>query len=70
MWNTESPEQSQPGSAAPSWSSQDRDRNGDGDTAPAHGPLGAVPMQVFRWTGRNDFFVNGDVNLLMVGGGR
>ncbi|XP_030918968.1 TLD domain-containing protein 2 [Geospiza fortis] len=35
----------------------------------AHGPLCAVPMQVFRWTGRNDFFVNGDVNLLMVGGG-
>lgn len=32
--------------------------------------LSAVPTQVFRWTGRNDFFVNGDVNLLMVGGGR
>lgn len=33
-------------------------------------PLRPVPMQVFRWTGRNDFFVKGDVNLLMVGGGR
>ncbi|NWI79423.1 TLDC2 protein, partial [Dryoscopus gambensis] len=31
--------------------------------------LSAVPMQVFRWTGRNDFFVKGDVNLLMIGGG-
>lgn len=32
--------------------------------------LCAVPVQVFRWTGRNDFFVKGDVNLLMIGGGR
>ncbi|NXC00681.1 TLDC2 protein, partial [Orthonyx spaldingii] len=26
-------------------------------------------LKVFRWTGRNDFFLKGDVNLLMVGGG-
>ncbi|NWR88148.1 TLDC2 protein, partial [Furnarius figulus] len=26
-------------------------------------------LKVFRWTGRNNFFVKGDVNLLMVGAG-
>ncbi|NXI57659.1 TLDC2 protein, partial [Chloroceryle aenea] len=26
-------------------------------------------LKVFRWTGRNSFFMKGDVDLLMVGGG-
>ncbi|XP_074964466.1 TLD domain-containing protein 2 isoform X2 [Phalacrocorax aristotelis] len=26
-------------------------------------------LKVFRWTGRNNFFLKGDVDLLMVGGG-
>ncbi|XP_065501953.1 TLD domain-containing protein 2 [Caloenas nicobarica] len=26
-------------------------------------------LKVFRWTGRNDFFMKGDVDLLMLGGG-
>ncbi|NXY76739.1 TLDC2 protein, partial [Glareola pratincola] len=26
-------------------------------------------LKVFRWTGRNNFFMKGDVDLLMVGGG-
>uniref|UniRef100_A0A663DYX4 TBC/LysM-associated domain containing 2 n=1 Tax=Aquila chrysaetos chrysaetos TaxID=223781 RepID=A0A663DYX4_AQUCH len=29
----------------------------------------AVLTQVFRWTGRNNFFVKGDIDLLMIGGG-
>ncbi|KFZ65208.1 TLD domain-containing protein 2, partial [Podiceps cristatus] len=29
----------------------------------------AVPMQVFRWTGTNNFFMKGDVDLLMVSAG-
>ncbi|NXN44102.1 TLDC2 protein, partial [Rhinoptilus africanus] len=33
---------------------------------PARGP---VPLQVFGWTGRNNFFTKGDVDLLMLGGG-
>ncbi|NXN66308.1 TLDC2 protein, partial [Himantopus himantopus] len=26
-------------------------------------------LKVFRWTGRNNFFMKGDMDLLMVGGG-
>uniref|UniRef100_A0A8B9DK74 TLDc domain-containing protein n=1 Tax=Anser cygnoides TaxID=8845 RepID=A0A8B9DK74_ANSCY len=29
----------------------------------------APELKVFRWTGRNNFFMKGDVDLLMVGGG-
>jgi len=59
--------QSQLCTDAPSCPLQDRDEDGDTDAAPQP-PV--VPTQVFRWTGRNNFFVKGDVDLLMVGGGR
>lgn len=28
------------------------------------------PTQVFKWTGRNNFFLKGDMDLLMIGAGR
>lgn len=37
----------------------------DGDN-----PTWLLSPQVFRWTGRNSFFLKGDTDLLMVGGGR
>lgn len=46
-------------------------RMGTGVLCPSlQSQLTAVPMQVFRWTGKNNFFMKGDVDLLMVGGGR
>ncbi|XP_064586143.1 TLD domain-containing protein 2 isoform X3 [Zonotrichia leucophrys gambelii] len=44
-------------------------RSGARPDSPALLLIRDTEAQVFRWTGRNDFFVNGDVNLLMVGGG-
>lgn len=34
------------------------------------GHLGLSTPQVFNWTGRNSFFVKGDLDSLMVGSGR
>lgn len=33
-------------------------------------PASCSPTQVFRWTGRNNFFMKGDADLLVLGGGR
>uniref|UniRef100_A0A663MZ97 TLDc domain-containing protein n=1 Tax=Athene cunicularia TaxID=194338 RepID=A0A663MZ97_ATHCN len=45
-----------------------RGQGGDAAAQPMI-PLTAVPTQVFRWTGKNSFFLKGDVDLLMIGGG-
>ncbi|XP_063206147.1 TLD domain-containing protein 2 isoform X2 [Chroicocephalus ridibundus] len=44
-------------------------RRGGPPGSPALLLIRDTEAQVFRWTGRNNFFMKGDVDLLMVGGG-